>query len=234
MNFSIAVKTADRSPNKNYLFEMMKRFGVWSPLVHNVHIVDTGGSDWLKDAFQEPGTIAPIIHTQMEKLTLHQNAARAIRIAANDGADWTMVIEDDIDFCADFIGSVARWLKDLPAKTYKMFVLGANYSQLQNSKDIVWNYPVHNFYGNQALVWKSSVARELANWLGEDPHYNGVRNHGHDLLLQNWGKETGQKFFAASVPSFVQHIGNESGIGNRFFTFPSWPGRTWRYEGRSK
>jgi hypothetical protein len=164
--------------------------------------------------------------------TLHQNACMSIAIAADAETDWAMVLEDDLDFCDDFIGSVLRWLYRNEREGCPMYAFGANYTQIQSCvarKAQFWTYPVSAFYGAQALVWRSAVAKNLAEWLGPDPDYNGVRDHGHDLLLQKWG-HLYTRFFLASAPSFVQHIGEESGIGNRFFRFPSWPGRDWRYE----
>jgi len=114
-----------------------------------------------------------------------------------------------------------------------MYVLGANYAQIQmvheRQGDGAWAYPVGGFYGAQALVWRKRDALQLAEWLGPDPDYNGTKNHGHDLKLQQWGKKLGIDYFTASVPCMVQHIGEQSGIGNRFFQFP-WGGREWSYK----
>jgi hypothetical protein len=130
---------------------------------------------------------------------------------------------------------VAAWLEDYVVPEPQMYVLGANYPQIQaahEQKKTAWAYPVRAFYGAQALVWKREVAAQLAEWLGPDPTYNGIREHGHDLLLQTWGKGQGIEHFIASAPCMVQHIGGESGIGNQFFQFP-WGGRDWRYERRA-
>jgi hypothetical protein len=246
-DFALVVKTADRSPRKNYLRETLynlARAGVWeSTMLHSLHVVDTGGSPGFleKEVFRlndgslwDDGSI--VLHTQPEKLTLHQNAARCIRVASEQAAPWSMVVEDDVDFCDDFLGSVARWLHDVIKERGQslMYVFGANYDQvgdLARAGKNSWSYPLKAFYGNQALVWKQKTAKALAEWLGPDPSYNGVRDHGHDLLLQRWGREMGAPHFVSSCPSFVQHIGNESGISNRFFHFASWPGRAWSYKG---
>jgi hypothetical protein len=171
----------------------------------------------------------------VDRLTLHQNAARAIRVAAGAGATWAMVLEDDLDFCADFVGSTLRWLRDNARADRLMYAFGANYAQIALCvlrRQPFWAYPVTAFYGAQACAWRTEDALQLAKWLGPDPTYGGVRDHGHDLLLQRWGKERGLTHFLASAPSFVQHVGSASGIGNRYFGFPTWPGRQWKYRGR--
>jgi hypothetical protein len=149
-----------------------------------------------------------------------------------------MVLEDDLDFCDEFLEQVVPWLEDHP--DYLMYVLGANYAQIQGIAErggSGWRYPADVFYGAQALVWRREEAAQLAEWLGPDPFYvNGdgkkVRDHGHDLLLQRWARERKAEYFLASTPCMVQHIGEESGINNRFFQFP-WGGRNWRYERRA-
>ena len=94
------------------------------------------------------------------------------------------------------------------------------------------------FWGAQALVWRRKVAIELLEWLGPDPYYLGMRgterapfrDRGHDLLLGQWGINQAW-WFATPVPSFVQHIGVESTLKNKFFQFP-WPGREWKYHAK--
>lgn len=214
---AITIKTKDRSPAKNYLrqtLDNLARAGVLdSPLLHSYEIVATEETD--------------------PPRSLQANASRAIQLAAEKDAGWCLVLEDDLDFCDQFLDSLVKWLIDHARKNYKgFFALGANYAQITVAAkrgETYWSYPVEAFYGAQALVWRREDAQKCAEWLGSDPVYNGVRNHGHDLLLQQWGKSLGLIYFIASAPSMVQHIGEESGIGNRFFQFGSWPGRDWRY-----
>jgi hypothetical protein len=179
---------------------------------------------------------AEVVDTAEAPLTLHQNAARAIRVTANAGATWALVLEDDLDFCADFVGSLLRWLRDHTRADRLMYVFGANYSQLKVCMMhglASWDYPVKAFYGAQACAWRTEDALQLAEWLGPNPSYGGVTDHGHDLLLQKWGKGRGLTYFLAAAPSFVEHVGRASGIGNRYFHFPTWPGRRWTYQGRA-
>jgi hypothetical protein len=249
---SIAIKTKDRSPRKNYLGETlanMERAGVFRTRhLADLHIVDSGTETWARTVSM--GVMDTVFQVDSASRTLHQNAARCIELAGSGSADWAMVLEDDLDFCDQFLESVVAWLEDHRVEMPQMYALGANYSQLNcvDKGQGYWPYPVGAFYGAQALVWRREVAAELAKWLGPDPFIVAreeevrlghsprsgiqVRNHGHDLLLQRWGKQQGLTHFVASAPCMVQHVGNESGIGNKFFQFP-WGGRDWRYPGRA-
>jgi len=227
----IAIKTKDRSPNKNYVRDTLanlERAGVMdSPHLLDLGIVDSGSRPaFVKDLRATDWPVDSAVRT------LHQNAARCIEaVGADKRADYGMVLEDDLDFCDRFLEQVVAWLEDHEVDYPQMYVLGANFDQIRRVAEMggqAWAYPVTAFYGAQALVWKRQHAAQLAGWLGPDPQYNGVTDHGHDLLLQQWGKSIQLTHFVASAPCMVQHIGNESGIGNRFFQFP-WGGRDWEY-----
>lgn len=234
---SIAIKTAHRDPD--YLritLENLKRSGVFeSEFFDSLFIVDSYPSDIFhrlpKFVVAKPKIQ---IDEPQEKRSLHENALQAISLAVSSKtADWVMVLEDDLDFCGNFLDSVHRWLEKHKTSKTQMYVFGANYQQVLNavqSGESSWDYPVEAFYGAQCCVWRKLDAAHLVEWLGPNPNYDGVTRNGHDLLLQRWGKDQGLKFFLASAPSFVQHIGVESGIGNRYFEFLSFPGPKWVYQ----
>lgn len=235
---SIALKTKDRSPNRNFALatlENLHRAGAFSsPHFAGLSVVVSSRSvGYLAGAVVEPALF------DVADRTLHQNAQRSIQRASEVDAEWAMVLEDDLDFVDCFLESVVAWLRD--QDVCPMYALGANYSQIETAVErgrSSWEYPVGAFYGAQALVWRREDAAQLADWLGPDPFYPGrhgqeVRDHGHDLLLQRWGRERGREYFIASAPSMVQHVGAASGIGNRFFQFQSFPGPGWRYRPRA-
>lgn len=234
VKIGVVIKTKDRSPRRNYLgdtYKNLERAGVLaSSHLAFLKIMDSGSSvQFFKDNLPLQFDARNVFS---HPRTLHQNAARCIQLASEGFHTYAMVIEDDLDFSDGFLESVVAWLQDHPGSL--MYALGANYAQIQGVAErgqSAWNYPVGAFYGAQALVWRREDAAQLAQWLGPDPNYNGVKDHGHDLLLQRWARERGFEFFLAAAPCMVQHIGNESGIGNRFFQFP-WGGREWRYERR--
>jgi glycosyltransferase involved in cell wall biosynthesis len=238
----VVIKTVDRGPQRNYLGDTLRnlaRSGMWgSEHLHSLAVVDSGSPDL--EVFRQDEIAAnvpehPPLYTG--EWSLHQTAQRAIEGGAEAGADWVLVLEDDIDVCDFFLDAVARWLEEHARPCYRMYAFGANRVQIEHAHAAgrtLWRYPVGDFYGAQALAWAREDAAELAEWLGEDPDYEGEREHHHDLLLQEWGRRYGLTHFAASVPSFVQHIGGESSLGNRTFSFDSWQGRQWRYGGQRR
>lgn len=245
MRIAVSIKTKDRSPGQNYLdatLQNLARAGLWqSPHLHSLRIVDSGSPEPERFRREEiepnlPKGIVVRFDTAPGR-TLHQTGAEAIRQAAATDADWVLVLEDDLDFCADFLGSVAAWLEHHASPKYRLYAFGASYRQVKVAQENgwrVWPYRISDFYGAQALAWSAEDARDVAAWLGDDPSFEGNRNRSHDLLLQSWGRERGLTHFAASVPSFVQHVGATSSIGNKPFRFESWPGRGWRYEYRPR
>ena len=245
---SVAIKTADRRQKgpewPNYLrrtLENLQRGGVFDSkhLAGDIVLMDSGvGPDpWCFLAMEADGFPRVRIDSG-EPRTLHQNAANAIRVAArNEEADWVLVLEDDIDVCARFLESVALWLEDHAVDGLMMYAFGANYAQIRQCRaqgKAVWMYPCHAFYGALACAWRRGHASALAEWLGDDPGIvqedgGKVRNRGHDLLLGRWGKAMGLTHFRASAPCFIQHIGVESGLGNKKITYGGWSGPTWSY-----
>lgn len=194
--------------------------------------------------------------------TRQQNAARAIRYGAmNSDGEWVLKLEDDLDFLDGFMDTLVDWLGDHGKASVPMFSLASTYETVSTSiysepgetvlrpgpsfprvrammarGDAIAAYPVRGFWGAQALVWRRPMARNLADWLGDDPFlWDGKEQHrerGHDLLLQVWGTQLGAKVFGVAIPSFVQHIGRQSNIQNKFFEYP-FPGRSWSYQRRT-
>lgn len=206
------------------------------------------------------GNLHEFVHC-VEPTTRQQNAMRAIKYGAmNPKGDWVLKLEDDLDFLDGFMDSLAKWLSDYGHAATPIFTLAHTYEHVSNSRyavegesvlgpgesfphvrrflshgDNIAPVPVEGFWGALALVWRRSTAENLVKWLGDDPFlWDGREQHrdrGHDLLLQVWGNEVKARCFAAAVPSFVQHIGVKSGMGNPVIQFP-FPGRAWRYAQR--
>lgn len=158
------------------------------------------------------------------------NAARALRAGALAGQKWVLFLEDDIDVCADFIGSVERWLDHCPEHRI-IYSLGSTFHEVTRSdSDSHWcDYPIDYFYGTQAFAVKSYGAFALAGWIESNP---GGRLLGeYDLMIADYARERKVDNFIASCPSFVQHIGRDSIINPResTHTFDTWLGREWSF-----
>ncbi len=261
---AIAVKTIDRGawPPKarNYLGATLANFersGVFeSEHLHSLTLVDSGSPkpvEFLRSEVGEPVEVDArpdgprtfeilpdrrvIVEMPRKRRNLHANAARAIQIAGSAGADWAMVVEDDIDVCGDFLESVVAWLEDHAQPSPMMYVFGANYRQIRmlyRERKTVWRYPARNFYGALCCVWSPADALDVVDWYGDDPAYldkdgGKIYGRGHDLMLGRWGQDRGVTHFWTSVPCFIQHIGLNSGLGNRRIQYAGWRGPGYSY-----
>ena len=251
MKFAIGIETKKRPTGVDYFGQTLKnldRAGVFkSPLLASLSV--THGEDCTR---QQNAARAIAAATQAAKFY---------------GCEWVMKLEDDLDFTDQFLENVAGWLADFGHANTPMFSLAATFefvsrSRFANNERTVFEpgesfgrvreyirrgehvapHPVNGYWGAQALVWKTEMAEHLVKFLGDDPAlFDGKmhhRNRGHDLLLQVWGNELGAKHFAVAVPSFVQHVGEQSNLdqpelGHKqpFFQFP-FAGHDYRYERR--
>jgi hypothetical protein len=232
-------------PARNFLGETLanlERSGAWGSL-GSIVVVDSGSPDprgHLERSAPEsfPWSIVTLDAPAKESTRTHnQNGARAARLAADSGEEWCLVIEDDLDFCDDFAESVMAWLAD-HAEAGPVCCFGSTWPPVREAElagGCVADIPVRQFYGAQCLAVHSSQAEGLARYLEAHPTYQwetGEVTRCHDLLIARWLESEGVQSVRASAPSFVQHIGRGSTFDNRFFEFPSWPGREWSYQGR--
>ena len=256
-DIAVCIMTFDRRAygKKNYLEETLDNFtqvgGFLSDRFHSLHIVDGGSpaeGEWphqgIKDiayTMATPGAGAGyphvFVHASESKVLSCQNAARTLRAGIGSGAPWVLFCEDDLDFCGDFLESVGHWLDLFGDDKYPAFVFGAAYpaTSLLASRGIYsWEYPIRSFYGTQCFAMRPAVAAELAAYWDSNPQVNDVWSpSAYDLMMQQWvlTYRPRQKFFLASCPSFVQHIGRQSIATGKpiTHTFDSYPGRNWAF-----
>jgi len=181
----------------------------------------------------------------------NRNAAQALGWGASQNRKWVLFLEDDLRFCNRFIDSVAAWLSkyhsafDNGYERYTaspIYLFGsASIVDTPKSKGIHTVYeglphgdewasvPIEGFYGTQAFAILAEDAASLAQHLAATDDPVGQ----YDLSIAKWCHDCYPRvqYFVTSIPSFVQHIGEESSIrpGGPHFTFPSWPGEKWSY-----
>jgi hypothetical protein len=244
---AVVIETVDRRLHggKNYLGQTIRNLcrathGFNGPIT-SLDIVCNGVLD---DSFERDEVWFPLnrwmADWHFQDGTRQQNGARAIRTAASRDAEWVLKLEDDLDFCDDFLGSVGRWLAKYSHAKVSMFSLAATFSSLTRSRftfgekllqdgpsfpyvracmargQEILAHPARGYWGAQALLWRRADAQHLADWLGEDPAlFDGKeyhRNRGHDLILQEWMHSRGDRTVAVACPSLVQHVGHKSNL----------------------
>lgn len=253
MKMAVVMRTVDRTQGfqdhikpgerRNYLYETLKnldRGGVFrSEHLDSFHLVDSGSRNPEYLALVERTYPSIFVHRTVTPRTPNENAGAALQIAGNAGTPWILFCEDDIDVISNFLESVVAWLNKNAHRSYRLYTFGSNNSVGQGE----WNrVTIEAFYGTTCYAMRREDALSMAEFISYRPLYDGGRFYGkdgvavaHDLHYHVWSRQTYPEldYFLASVPSFVQHIGLESGISNRkhHIEYPSWPGRKWTYRG---
>lgn len=239
LSISLVMPTLDRSPRKNFLgvtLENLIRAGVFdSYRLASFHLVDSGSPDtaiYLQSQAVNPDAVE--VHLATTRRVARENVAKCLQVGGESQADVVLYCEDDIDVCGNFLESVGRWLEDHLRPEIPLYAFGAAYVQIQHlfekKKATSWVYDVGAFYGTQCFAVVPTVALEIAYWLRTHKLVCGVDSPGaYDLSIAEWAQSKGVTHFLASVPNFVQHLGDQSALDNKFFAFPAWPGRSWTY-----
>jgi hypothetical protein len=260
MKVAVAIETKDRRiPNwmstggENYLGQTLNnlgRSGFWSsPYLHSLQIVGGGELSGFWDEQVRPfvpaGAPFALHECPPGGRTRQQNGAMAIRVAAETDADIVLKLEDDLDFCHDFLGSAVRWLSDvLSERGVCFYALAAPFqafSEARYAREDEYvggpgksfpfirglmqkgvnfaRHPAEAFWAAQAIAFRRHRALELVKWLGDDPCYRS--RHPESLrktghdLLLGLWAKSAGEVIGAAVPSFVQHIGRQSSISSR-------------------
>jgi hypothetical protein len=244
VRLAAAIITVDRGET-NFLgatLRNLERSGWFSePEVPPLWVVDSGSPAGYVE--REAGGLAAQLHTDLpaERRSLNANASRALQLVTAEDVDFVLMMQDDIDVCADFAGSVRRWLADHHDDRWLLYSFGTTWPPIQEAAlagRASAPYPINQFFGTQCYALSMQRSRQLEEWFERSwPKLSSDakgRNVYDDILLHRWAAETDHAatHFLASAPSLVQHVGDVSSIQNKPFTFPSWPGRQWSYEGR--
>jgi hypothetical protein len=261
MKIALTMRTHDRTigfgdhiaPNtkRNYLGETLQnmlRAGVLEAPSLTAFIVngDAGDTtDFFVANIPTEVLVSPkfwVVASATVRLTSNLNAAQALEMGAHtrEPADWVLFCEDDLDVCDDFIEGVAAWLERFQRENVRLYTFGSTASDPEAPHDMGLQ-SIPSFYGTTCYAMRRDDARSMAAYVRVNPLYDAgsCKDGGvsvcHDLHFHQWHAKfyPEVKHIGFSNPSFVQHIGVESGISTRTheITYKSWPGRAWRYRG---
>lgn len=173
-------------------------------------------------------------------LPVNQHVSAALRFAVNRATDddsWIIFMEDDLIFCADFFNSVRRWLVRNARDDRRLYSFGCPYRQANiyhsYNRECWRHYPVESFTNTQCFAVRSTDATLISDYLSSPFYLTKFQPHQYPLGIAHILSQSYPSlgYFAASRPSFVQHVGVESSIrpDGPYFTFPSFPGEDWSY-----
>ena len=264
--YHIVIGTLDRTPQVNYLggtMQSLRRSGLWdSPVTFRLDIVDSGSPHWadyintqvyenLPAHLQRMLTVHSLDQAELTKArpqfvsekngivrrSRNANALACLEAGLASNSPWVLFLEADIEVCADFLGSVDRWLNEHARRNCHMYSFATPYKAVCSARDAgqtSWAYPVRGFYGNQALAFTRADALSAWTYISKRlPTWD--TGQGFDLLLKEWAtKVFNAESFMASVPSFAQHMGVESTLHlGRFHQVSAFAGTDWSYAGRT-
>lgn len=220
---AITIRTADRSPRQNYLGGTLRRLHEQGVDLSTVHVCFTDPDiEWAEAEWR--GLPRPQCHVPMSRLGANLNGLAQIEAGLATGAAWILALEDDLEFCADFVPSVNAWLADHARADRHVFRF-FGFSPAPKGAS-AFDCPLPKLRGSQAIALRAEDAADFVAW--------GHR-HAHDWVKRTSWRSPGanpliafDKFVAAwalerwpgvpgvlSHPHFVNHIGNQSSIHSR-------------------
>jgi SAM-dependent methyltransferase len=214
---AVTMRTADRRPKgPNYVGGTVKRLLSQGLKPDALQICATSPDvTWLR---KELGSAAVTLHIPERPLTPNENGLAQITNLYPDRYDFVLLLEDDLEFCDDFIGSVKRWIAKhaRPDRhVYRLFTFGARTSgATQPAYD---DHSLAKFRGTQAVVLRMADALDFVTWARANlTTWGGFRGNAKiafDKLLASWALARWPKVPAVlSQPLFVRHIGTVSSI----------------------
>lgn len=184
-----------------------------------------------------PDDCVYVVNHKPGERTATGNVAEALRQGVDQGLKWVLFLEDDIDVCQDFLNSVGDWLGDHERDDRRIYSFSVPHQAMNACRGTAWDYPIEQFCCTQAFAIRSEDALSLSEWLTTYPDFTGpdrkTSTGAYDLSMRAWAQHYWPeiKYFLASNPSFVQHVGEASELtpGRATITMPTWPGRDWSY-----
>ena len=220
MRLALTMCTADRKPKTNYLAGTLDRLFAQGLEPSRLHLCSTSPDVvWLQPVVAKwPVTL----HVPEKKLTRTANGLASLRAVAGEACDWVLLLEDDLAFCADFVGSVERWLEAhaRPDRNVHQFF---GFHRVPPGKPAAFDVSLVKLRAAEAVALRKVDAIALLAW-GEAHRTtwrrlepwgatNAPPGEGWDKLIATWALLTYPKRPGlASHPHFVRHIGKESSL----------------------
>lgn len=231
---AIAMRTADRSPKPNYVGGTIRRLLAQGIDPASIHLCATRPDvRWLERELQGA---AVTLHVPERPLSPNENGLAQIRVLDPTSAEWVLLLEDDLGFCADFLGSVQRWLVKATRPdrhVYRLFGFGLR--PPKNRSVVAYDWKLQGLCGSQAVLLRMDDAHDFLAWADANLEtWGGFRGNAKiafDKLIASWAlhrwpTEPG----VVSYPLFVQHIGDVSSLHPRAIRMDNlFAGAGWRF-----
>lgn len=220
MSLVLTIRTADRSPKKNYLRATVDSLRGGGVSGTDIHVFPTDPDiGWMaRDGGPyQTGLIYPPTVRQRP----NANAIRQIAILDEIHADWIVMSEDDLEWCPDPIESMARWLGTYhhpDVSIYRFFA----FDTLKPVSAHLATAPLREMRGSQVVAMRATDARRFAawakahplNWRPKGAPFQDRPHDGFDKLLGYWALQDRPSMTTGLVsrPFFVKHLGVQSSL----------------------
>lgn len=234
----LTIRTADRTPKRNYLGQTVRSLLAGGVRAEDIHVVPTNDHlEWLSGQI---GGLNVHVHAPGTQRTANENGIAQVDVLKTHPADWIVMSEDDLEWCGDPFGSMARWLEDHATRSrlmYRFFSFG----KLQPWSDAASEADLREQRGSQVVALRADDAFRFACWARQHrltwrpvgAPFQDRPHDGFDKLLGYWALQANPKMTTGLVskPFFVRHLGVESSIHSRGVTMDKqFAGTHWRYQ----
>ena len=222
MRLLFTIRTADRAPKRNYLGATVKGLQQQGMSGADIHVFPTDPEiGWM---LSEVPYGSVTIHPTKTSLRANANGIRPIALLDTIDADWIILSEDDLEWCADPIGSMSRWLETYQQPDVVMYRFFA-FDRLTQVSAHATTAPLCEQRGSQAVALRAEDARRFAAWAQAHPldwrpkgaPFQNRPHDGFDKLLGYWALQDRPEMRTGLVsrPFFVKHTGVQSSIHSR-------------------
>jgi hypothetical protein len=238
MKMLLTIRTANRAPKANYLGQTVRSLIAGGVCPDDICIVPTDDHiDWLLEEIK--GISGLNVAFVNRRRTANENGIAQVALLQRYPSDWIVMTEDDLEWCADPVGSMSRWLDKhaTPERTmYRFFSFPPVLHVSQHASEA----PLKEQRGSQVVALRSDDAIRFAMWARTHPvdwrpkgaPFQNRPDDGFDKLLGYWALQDNPTVTTGLVsrPFFVRHLGVESslhGWGRRMDAH--FAGQQWSY-----
>jgi hypothetical protein len=216
------MRTADRAPKRNYLRATLASLARGGVSELDIHIFPTDIHEgWLSESWMDRSYY---VHYPRVRRRPNENGIAPIALLDEIDADWIVLSEDDLEWLADPLGSMARWLDEHATPDVMVYRFFA-FDVLTKISEHVASAPLREMKGSQVVALRAADARRFAAWAKAHPldwrpknaPYQDKPHSGFDKLIGYWALQDRPSVTTGLVsrPFFVKHLGVQSSLHSR-------------------
>lgn len=242
MDIQLVIRTIDRGTRSHYLTSTLAGLAHQQIPPERIHVFPTAPDvRWIDERSRSRCTL----HVPARTYRATENMG--IALSGAPACDWVVHLEDDVQLCQDFLGSVSRWISTQVTDTYRLVSfftpsMKGPMKQAHQRRRSALPFPLERWTSGVAVALRWADAQACGRWILETapvwrtgPEYPAWATHrGADKMIAAWQRVAYPSCpqALASVPCLVEHVGRVSSL-SRLGTFPFvqapvFSGRAWQ------